>query len=190
MEKLLNYLKYKFLLYLEFTIKFIIVFLIVPILSIVIAVYLDFIISDLLSGLPDRYWVDDLKSCIKYIEMLFIPLGFTFLAWSFIFDKSKDIVKPENYFGNSMEDIELKKHVAYSLSNVPIGVDFDTFCMIFKDMKGVNAPIYLGKEGDVYLYSFVLDIYINNTSSKKANFTVRFKDDLFIGYDNSELIRL
>ena len=36
----------------------------------------------------------------------------------------------------------------------------------------------------------VLDIYINNTSSKKANFTVRFKDDLFIGYDNSELIRL
>ena len=49
---------------------------------------------------------------------------------------------------------------------------------------------FLGKEGDVYLYSFVLDIYINNTSSKKANFTVRFKDDLFIGYDNSELIRL
>lgn len=46
----------------------------------------------------------------------------------------------------------------------------------------------MGKEDDVHIYGWVLDCYLNNNQDKKARFIARFKDNLFIGFDNSNLL--
>ena len=185
--KLLNFLKYKGLFWLEFIIKFIIVFVIVPLISFGISAYLDTLISNFLPRYSEKLWVEDLRSFVTMIEILVLPVVLTYFAWVVVFTKSKDIVKPEEYLGSSIEDIKLKAYVNQSLKNVPIGTDFDTFCVIFNGMKGLSSPVYGGKNGDIHTYYWVLDCYMSD-KSKKAGFIANFKDNLFIGYDNSNLL--